>query len=86
MSPSTRVRRRPRVTVWHGRDAVLAEVVDDGVGGAVLAGGSGLGGVAERLEALSGRLGLDSPPGAGTRVRAVVPVSEASAVRNGGSR
>jgi signal transduction histidine kinase len=74
-----------RVTVWRVGDSVLAEVVDDGVGGAVLAGGSGLRGVAERLETLGGRLELDSPPGAGTRVRAVVPVSS-STVRNGGSR
>ena len=73
------------VAVWHAGGAVLAEVVDDGVGGAVLGRGSGLRGVADRLEALAGRLELDSPPGAGTRVRAAVPVST-STVRNGGSR
>jgi signal transduction histidine kinase len=73
-----------RVTVWRAGDAVLAEIVDDGVGGAAPADGSGLRGVADRLEALSGRLEVDSPRGAGTRVRAVVPV-QASTVRNGRS-
>jgi len=54
--------------------SVVAEIADDGVGGADPAAGSGLRGLADRVEALDGRLELDSPAGAGTRVRAIVPV------------
>jgi signal transduction histidine kinase len=64
---------RATVTVSRAGEAVVAEIADDGVGGAALADGSGLRGLADRLEALSGRLEFDSPPGAGTRIRAVVP-------------
>ena len=49
------------------------EVGDDGVGGASENGGSGLRGLADRVEALDGCLTVSSPPGAGTRVRAEVP-------------
>jgi PAS domain S-box-containing protein len=49
-------------------------VRDDGRGGASLAAGSGLRGLVDRLGALGGRLELDSPAGAGTTVRAVVPL------------
>jgi signal transduction histidine kinase len=62
------------VTVWRVGGTVVAEIVDDGIGGAVPADGSGLRRVAAGLEALSGRLEVDSEPGAGTRVRAVIPV------------
>ncbi|MEA2256744.1 MAG: hypothetical protein QOG35_2789 [Solirubrobacteraceae bacterium] len=51
----------------------VVEVRDDGVGGADPAGGTGLRGLADRLAALDGRLEVDSPPGAGTVVRARVP-------------
>jgi PAS domain S-box-containing protein len=54
---------------------VEAEIADDGVGGADPAAGSGLRGLADRVEALDGRLELDSLAGAGTRVRAIVPLS-----------
>jgi PAS domain S-box-containing protein len=47
-------------------------VTDDGVGGADEEGG-GLRGLADRVEALGGRLALDSPAGGGTRVRAEIP-------------
>ncbi|MBE2319220.1 PAS domain S-box protein [Solirubrobacter sp. CPCC 204708] len=50
------------------------EVVDDGVGGADPSGGSGLRGLADRVEALSGQLSIDSPPGLGTTLRADIPV------------
>jgi signal transduction histidine kinase len=61
------------------RDGVLAvEVGDDGVGGADPAGGSGLRGLADRVEALGGRLGIDSPPGGGTRLTAELPLAEAT--------
>jgi PAS domain S-box-containing protein len=54
---------------------VLVEVADDGIGGADPLAGSGLRGLADRIEALDGRLEVDSPVGAGTRVRAVIPLS-----------
>jgi len=54
------------------------QVVDDGRGcdpAAVLqAGGSGIGGMRERLRLYGGRLELHSVPGEGTRLRAVVPL------------
>jgi PAS domain S-box-containing protein len=53
------------------------EVADDGVGGADGRTGSGLRGLSDRLGALDGRLEIDSPPGAGTRLRAVVPLRPA---------
>jgi signal transduction histidine kinase len=55
-----------------GRRAVI-EIADDGVGGADANGGSGLRGLADRVEALDGRLLVVSPPGAGTVVTAEVP-------------
>jgi signal transduction histidine kinase len=48
--------------------------VDDGVGGADPASGSGLRGLADRVEALGGRLRVESPPAEGTRVQAEIPV------------
>jgi PAS domain S-box-containing protein len=50
-------------------------VQDDGVGGADPADGSGLVGLADRVEALGGRLTLHSPPAAGTTVRIDLPLS-----------
>jgi signal transduction histidine kinase len=52
---------------------LLVEVVDDGVGGADTRGGSGLRGLADRVEALGGRLRVWSPAGGGTRVAAEIP-------------
>jgi signal transduction histidine kinase len=46
----------------------------DGVGGVRADAGSGLLGIADRLAALDGELTVISPPGAGTRLRAVVPL------------
>ena len=55
-------------------DGVLrVEVADDGVGGADEALGSGLRGLADRVEALDGNLHVISPVGAGTTVRAELP-------------
>ncbi|HMI29072.1 MAG TPA: histidine kinase [Gaiellaceae bacterium] len=54
-------------------DKVVVEVVDDGVGGADTERGSGLRGLADRVEALGGRLRIWSPSGGGTRVRAEIP-------------
>ena len=54
---------------------VVVEVEDDGVGGADPARGSGLRGLADRVEALEGELEVTSSEGAGTTVRAVIPLS-----------
>jgi PAS domain S-box-containing protein len=63
------------VTVRIGEDDGDVEVAirDDGRGGASLDTGSGLRGLVDRLGAVGGRLEVESPPGAGTTVRAVVP-------------
>jgi signal transduction histidine kinase len=56
------------------KDGVLVlEVADDGIGGAASGGGTGLRGLADRVEALGGRLTVSSPPGRGTAVRAEIP-------------
>jgi signal transduction histidine kinase len=61
-----------RVTVDGA--TVLAEIADDGIGGADRSRGTGLTGLADRVEALGGRLHVVSPPGAGTRVVAELPL------------
>jgi PAS domain S-box-containing protein len=62
-----------RVVVWSDDSAVRAEVADDGLGGATMS-GSGLRGMADRMEALGGRLEVASPPGQGTVLRAWLPL------------
>jgi signal transduction histidine kinase len=61
------------VEVIRRRADVLVEVADDGVGGADENGGSGLRGLADRVESLGGKLRVWSPVGGGTRVRAEMP-------------
>jgi signal transduction histidine kinase len=63
-------------TVSVGRSNGTATVVvsDDGIGGADPTVGSGLRGLAARVEALDGRLDVESPPGRGTRIRAEMPL------------
>jgi signal transduction histidine kinase len=67
-----------RVDVDEAAGVVVAEVSDDGVGGADPVRGSGLRGLADRVEALEGRLVVASPPGGGTRVRVEVPLAAAN--------
>jgi signal transduction histidine kinase len=67
------------VAVRRANGSVIVEVTDDGVGGADVAGGSGLRGLADRVAALDGTLSLESPPGRGTRLQAKIPVREPSA-------
>jgi signal transduction histidine kinase len=57
---------------------LVVEVRDDGVGGADPGAGSGLSGLADRVAACDGALSVDSPPGAGTLVRAVLPLAAAA--------
>ena len=52
---------------------LVVEVVDDGIGGANTEGGSGLRGLADRVEAVGGRLRVWTPRDGGTRVRAEMP-------------
>ena len=54
---------------------LVAEIRDDGAGGADAASGSGLRGLADRVEALGGTIAVVSARGAGTTVRAEVPVA-----------
>ena len=65
-------RRGERPRLAEGELAVV-EVSDDGVGGADDSKGSGLRGLADRVEALDGRLRVVSPAGAGTVVTAELP-------------
>jgi signal transduction histidine kinase len=55
-------------------DCLRLQVRDDGVGGADPSTGSGLRGLKDRVDALDGRLELDSPPGGGTTVTVEIPV------------
>jgi PAS domain S-box-containing protein len=62
------------VSVRQDNGRVVVDVIDDGVGGADAEAGSGLHGLADRVEALHGRLHIDSPRGGGTRIEAQIPV------------
>ena len=64
---------RATVAVSVSGPTLSVEVADDGAGGADPARGSGLRGLADRVEAVGGRLENSSPLGAGTRIRAVLP-------------
>ena len=61
------------VDVSRTNEQVVVEILDDGVGGADTEAGSGLRGLADRVEALGGNLRVWSPRGGGTRVRAEIP-------------
>jgi signal transduction histidine kinase len=60
-----------RVVAEHGRTVV--EIADDGIGGADPRHGSGLNGLADRVDALGGTLRITSPAGGGTVVSAEIP-------------
>jgi signal transduction histidine kinase len=63
------------VAIRRSNGCATVTVRDDGVGGADPGRGSGLRGLAARVEALNGRLDVDSPPHAGTRITAEIPSS-----------
>jgi PAS domain S-box-containing protein len=65
--------KRATVRIVQDNGAAVIEVRDDGVGGADPSAGTGLRGLADRVEALDGVLDVESRPGAGTCVRAVIP-------------
>ena len=54
-------------------DVLLVTIADDGIGGARLERGSGLRGLADRVQAVGGELDVSSPAGEGTRLRAQLP-------------
>jgi signal transduction histidine kinase len=62
-----------RVSLERRGDYLVVEIVDDGDGGADTEKGSGLRGLADRVEALGGRLRVWTPLGGGTRVQAEIP-------------
>jgi len=62
--------------------AVLHVAVrDDGRGGAEFAAGSGMVGIQDRVEALGGRIALDSPAGGGTSMDITIPIGTSTTVR-----
>jgi signal transduction histidine kinase len=61
------------VELARRQGTLVVEVTDDGVGGAATEKGTGLRGLADRVEALGGRLRVWSPDGGGTRIRAEIP-------------
>ncbi|MEH0576465.1 sensor domain-containing protein [Streptomyces sp. B21-108] len=70
--------RSAAVDVWRVEDRLMLQVVDDGVGGADASGGgagrgSGLAGLAGRLDSVDGILVVDSPVGGPTRITAELP-------------
>jgi signal transduction histidine kinase len=65
--------RSAAVRIARSNGHLDVEVRDDGAGGADGSRGSGLLGMADRLDALAGTLVVDSPLGGGTRLRAVIP-------------
>jgi signal transduction histidine kinase len=64
------------VSVARRGSKLVVEVADDGAGGADALSGSGLSGLSDRIEALGGRLEVASPPGAGTTLRAEIPLGQ----------
>jgi signal transduction histidine kinase len=68
------------VEVERRGDLLYVSVHDNGVGGADPAGGSGLVGLRDRVEALGGSLSLDSPAGGGTSLEAVLPLDETARI------
>jgi signal transduction histidine kinase len=65
--------RSASVDVWRSEDRLLIQVWDDGRGGARLDGGTGMRGLADRLDAVDGLFVIDSPQGGPTTVTAELP-------------
>jgi signal transduction histidine kinase len=62
------------IVIEQQHDRLVVEVTDDGVGGADMAAGSGLRGLADRIHAIGGTFTLRSVRGKGTTVTAEVPL------------
>ena len=67
--------KRVEVHIQPRAGELHIEVADDGVGGADVSGGTGLVGLADRVEVLGGCFDVESPPGGGTRVHASIPLA-----------
>lgn len=65
---------RATVDITADDSTMVIEIGDDGVGGADAKNGTGLTGLLDRVEAANGTLTVTSQPGAGTFVRAVLPL------------
>jgi signal transduction histidine kinase len=63
------------VSIGRSNGSATVTVSDDGIGGADPSSGSGLRGLAARVEALNGRLDVESPRGGGTRITARIPLA-----------
>jgi signal transduction histidine kinase len=72
-----------QVDVTTDDETLTLTVRDDGVGGAALGEGSGLVGLQDRVEALGGRIMVDSSPERGTSIRVTLPI--ASETGSGGT-
>ena len=62
------------ISIRRSDGRAVVRVADNGIGGADAGQGSGLRGLADRLEALDGRLRVESPPHGGTRIEAEIPL------------
>ncbi|MEU6754512.1 ATP-binding protein, partial [Spirillospora sp. NPDC046719] len=62
-----------RLSVRDEAGRLVAEVRDDGAGGAGAVPGGGLAGLTDRVRALRGHVDVESPPGRGTTVRITLP-------------
>jgi signal transduction histidine kinase len=62
------------VTIEIDDGALIAQIADDGIGGASATAGSGLRGLADRLDALGGTLSIESPRGGPTIISARAPL------------
>jgi PAS domain S-box-containing protein len=71
-----------RVVGGVADDRLRMTISDDGVGGAVFEAGSGLTGLVDRVEALGGRITLESRRGAGTTIAMILPLADPSTERN----
>jgi signal transduction histidine kinase len=71
------------VSVTPRGTRLVVAVADDGAGGADRVTGSGLRGLTDRIQALGGRLVVSSPPGAGTTLRAEIPLTQSDLERGG---
>ena len=65
-----------QVEARAGDGLLRLSVRDDGVGGAEPGDGSGLVGLADRVEALGGTIRVDSPAGQGTRLQIDLPIQD----------
>src|SRR5262249_34184761 len=76
---------RVQIDLQFEGEKLSLSVVDDGVGGADLSGGSGLIGLKDRVEALGGTIDVASPRGSGTRLDVEIPLlADPSVASNSG--